>query len=246
MHVDLLAFGPHPDDVEIGMGGTLAHHAALGARIGLCDLTRGEMGSNGTPDERQAEADAARRVLGASWRVNLGLPDGALGPTRDQVTPIVELIRRCGPSIIAIPHAVDRHPDHGAAHRLLVRAIFDAGLRRFTATGDPWRPSAVCSYFINDMDVPSFVVDVSAFYERKREALACYRSQFQTGAPGSVPTRLTSPLFAQLVESRDAQFGARAGVRWAEGFLVPQPLHLPHLFGAFGVALPAPAAQARS
>src|SRR5215208_1657642 len=244
MQVDLLAFGPHPDDVEIGMGGTLAHHAALGARIGLCDLTRGEMGSNGTPDEREAEADAARRVLGAAWRVNLGLPDGALGPTRDQVTPIVELIRRCRPPIIAIPHAVDRHPDHGAAHHLLVRAIFDAGLRRFTAAGDPWRPSAVCSYFINDLEVPTFVVDVSMFYERKREALACYRSQFQTGAPGAVATRLTSPLFAQLVESRDAQFGARAGVHWAEGFVMREPLRLAHLLAAAGLDLPQPAAQA--
>ena len=246
MQVDLLAFGPHPDDLEIGMGGTLAHHAALGAHVGLCDLTRGEMGSNGTPDERVTEADAARRVLGAAWRVNLGLPDGALSPTRDQVTAIVELIRGCRPSIIAIPHAADRHPDHAAAHHLLVRAIFDAGLRRFTATGDPWRPTAVCSYFINDLDVPSLVVDVTAFYARKREALGCYRSQFQADAPGAVATRLTSPLFAQLVESRDAQFGARAGVRWAEGFVVSQPLRPAHLFAAFGVALRQPAAQASS
>jgi len=244
MHVDLLAFGPHPAATEIGMGATLAKHASLGARIGLCDLTRGEMGSNGTPDERVAEAEAAGRVLGASWRVNLGLPDGLLSAARDQVTAVVELIRGARPAIIAIPHAVDRHPDHGAAHHLLVRAIFDAGLRRFPAPGEPWRPSAVCSYFINDLDTPSLVVDVSAFYERKREALACYRSQFQNGVPGAVATRLTSPLFAQLVESRDAQFGARAGVRWAEGFLMREPLRLAHLLAAAGLDLPQPAAQA--
>jgi bacillithiol biosynthesis deacetylase BshB1 len=244
MQVDLLAFGPHPDDIEIGMAGTLAKHAALGARIGLCDLTRGEMASNGTPEERVAEGEAAGRVLGAMWRINLGLPDGALSATSDQVAAVAELIRRARPGVIAIPHATDRHPDHGAAHHLLVRATFDAGLRRFGAAGDPWRPSAVCSYFINDAITPSFVVDVSAFYERKREALACYRSQFGTDTPGAVATRLTSALFAQLIESRDGQFGAGAGVRWAEGFVVQQPLRPHHVFAAFGLDLPAAAGQA--
>lgn len=244
MHVDLLAFGPHPDDIEIGMAGTVVGQVALGARVGLCDLTRGEMGSNGTPDERVAEAERAGRVLGAAWRTNLGLPDGGLSSTPVQVTAVAELIRRARPSVIAIPHVTDRHPDHGAAHHLLVRAIFDAGLRRFTAAGEPWRPSGVCSYFINDGDAPSFVVDVSEFYDRKREALACYRSQFRPEAAGAVATRLTSPLFAQLVESRDAQFGARVGVRWAEGFGVPRPLRFPHLLAAFGLDRPDRAAKA--
>jgi N-acetylglucosamine malate deacetylase 1 len=246
MHVDLLAFGPHPDDIEIGMAGTVAKHAALGARVGLCDLTRGELGSNGTPETRVQEGDAAARVLGAAWRVNLGLPDGGLSPTRDQVTAVAELIRRAQPSIMAIPHARDRHPDHGAAHLLLVRAIFDAGLRRFPATGNPWRARAVCSYFINDHDAPSFVVDVSEFYERKREALACYRSQFSAESPDAVVTRLTSPLFAQLVESRDSHFGARADVRWAEGFVAQQPLRMSQLFAAFELDMPTRAARASS
>ena len=246
MHVDLLAFGPHPDDIEIGMAGTVAKHAALGARVGLCDLTRGELGSNGTPEARVEEGDAAGRVLGAAWRVNLGLPDGGLSPTRDQVVAVAELIRRAQPSIVAIPHARDRHPDHGAAHLLLVRAIFDAGLRRFPATGDPWRARAVCSYFINDHEAPSFVVDVSEFYERKREALACYRSQFSAETPDPVVTRLTSPLFAQLVESRDSQFGARADVRWAEGFVAQQPLRMGQLFAAFELDMPTRAPRASS
>jgi N-acetylglucosamine malate deacetylase 1 len=246
MHVDLLAFGPHPDDIEIGMAGTVAKHAALGARVGLCDLTRGELGSNGTPEGRVQEGDAAARVLGAAWRVNLGLPDGGLSPTRDQVIAVTELIRRAQPSIVAIPHARDRHPDHGAAHVLLVRAIFDAGLRRFPATGDPWRARAVCSYFINDHDAPSFVVDVSEFYERKREALACYGSQFSAESPDAVVTRLTSPLFARLVESRDSHFGAGADVRWAEGFVAQQPLRMSQLFAAFELDMPTRAARASS
>ena len=112
MDVDLLAFGPHPDDLEIGMGGTLALHADLGARVGLCDLTRGEMSSNGTPEERAAEAARAAAVVGARWRENLGLPDGGLAVVPEQVIAIVELIRRARPRVVAIPHARDRHPDH--------------------------------------------------------------------------------------------------------------------------------------
>jgi bacillithiol biosynthesis deacetylase BshB1 len=239
MQVDLLAFGPHPDDLEIGMGGTLCRHAVLGAAVGLCDLTRGELGSNGTPEERLAEAELARHVLGCRWRENLGLPDGGLAPERDQIVAIVEVIRRSRPRIVAVPFWSDRHPDHVSAHNLIVRAVFDAGLRRFSAPGDPWRADLVCAYFINELTTPTFVVDVSAVYDRKQEALACYRSQFQPDAPDRVSTRLTSPRFAQLIESRDAQFGAQVGVAHAEGFVVRDPLRLPHLFAAAGIELPA-------
>ena len=237
--VDLLAFGPHPDDLEIGMGGTLAHHAARGARVGLCDLTRGERGSNGTPDERVAEGEAASAVLGAAWRVNLGLPDGGLAIVPDQVRAIAAILRSARPVIVAIPFERDRHPDHAAAHALLVRAVFDAGLRRFEAPGEPWRPARVVSYFINDNTPPTFVVDVTAVYEVKRRALACYRTQFSAEGTGGVATRLTSPLFAQLVESRDAQFGASAGVRFAEGFVARDPLLLADLFAAAALEPPA-------
>jgi bacillithiol biosynthesis deacetylase BshB1 len=222
--VDLLVFGPHPDDLEIGMAGTIARHVDQGARVGLCDLTRGELGSNGTVEQRGAEAEEARAVVGASWRVNLGLPDGDLSLERAQRRAVAELVRRARPAAVAIPSGADRHPDHVAAHALLRRALFDAGLRRFAAEGDPWRPDRMSEYFINDSTAPVLVVDVSAVYERKRAALACYRSQFAPAGTGAVPTRLTSPLFAQLVESRDAHFGALAGVRYAEGFIVREPM----------------------
>jgi bacillithiol biosynthesis deacetylase BshB1 len=234
MHVDLLAFGPHPDDLEIGMGGTLRRQADLGGRVGLCDLTRGEMGSNGTPQGRVEEAERAAAVLRAQWRHNLGLPDGGLTTAREHVTPVVELIRRARPRVVAIPYDGDRHPDHVAAHGLLKRAVFDAGLRRFAAAGEPWRPDLVCLYFINDWATPTFVVDVSEVYTSKREALACHESQF-AATPGAAPTRLTSPQFMQLVESRDAQFGAQSGVRFAEGFIVREPLRFPHLLAATGL-----------
>jgi bacillithiol biosynthesis deacetylase BshB1 len=235
--VDLLVFGPHPDDLEIGMAATIAIHTAQGARVGLCDLTRGERGTNGTPADRVAEADEASRFLGATWRENLALPDGGLSLAPEQVDAIVALIRRARPPMAAIPYAPDRHPDHVAANSLLRRAIFDAGLRRYPASGDPWRPVRIVEYFINDWRPPSFVVDVSAVYERKRTALACYRSQFAPVADDAAGTRLTSPLFMQLVESRDAQFGALTGARFAEGFVVREPTRFIDLFAATGQRL---------
>jgi bacillithiol biosynthesis deacetylase BshB1 len=221
--VDLLAFGPHPDDLEIGLGGTLAKHAALGHRVGLCDLTRGELASNGAPEERVKEGEAARQVLGARWRENLGLPDRAIGADRDHIRQAVELIRRSRPRAVALPYWQDRHPDHSAAAAMLKDAVFNARLSRYQAAGDPWQVEWTCFYFINDAAPVSFVIDVSEHYDTKRRALACYRSQFSRGGT-SVETRLNSPRFNQLVESRDAQFGALAGVAFAEGIVVTEPV----------------------
>ena len=224
MSIDLLVFGPHPDDIEIGLGGTVARHTAAGDRVGLCDLTRGELSSNGTPEQRQVEAAAAAAVLGALFRENLGWPDGGIEATPAIIRSAVDIIRRHRPRAIAIPHWEDRHPDHVAASHVLRTAIFRSGLRRSATGHDPWRPDWVCYYFINDSTAPSFVVDVSDHYQRKREALECYRSQFAPAGDGAVATRLTAATFRQLVESRDAQFGALAGVAFAEGLVVREPV----------------------
>jgi bacillithiol biosynthesis deacetylase BshB1 len=228
MPLDLLVFGPHPDDLEIGTGGTIVRHSSMGLSVGLCDLTAGEMGSNGTPPQRLQEAEAARVMLGAVWRENLRWPDRRIGKDPGHLEEAVAFIRRHRPRVIAVPHWTDRHPDHGAASAVLTEAVFNAGLRRYTAEGEAWRADWVCYYFINDSADPSFVVDVSDFYERKREALDCHATQFQPAADRAA-TRLNTPLFRQLIESRDAQFGARAGVRWAEGFVVREPLLRPTL-----------------
>ena len=128
--VDLLAFGPHPDDLEIGLAGTIASHTAGGFHVGLCDLTRGELGSNGTPEERLAESEAARGVLGASWRVNPGWPDGAITGSDAQIASAAALIRRCRPRTTALPYWNDRHPDHRPASQVPKRAGVLAALRR--------------------------------------------------------------------------------------------------------------------
>ena len=231
--VEVLAIGPHPDDIEIGIGATVAKHAAAGHRVGLCDLTAGEMGSNGTVEERLREAEAARAVLGAAWRVNLRLPDRALGTTPEHVRTIASIVRRSRPAAVAIPYWSDRHPDHVAASQLVTDAVFNAGLRRYAADGEVWKPGWICYYFINDAAAPSFVVDVSDHYETKRRALACHVTQFKPAGSDAVTTRLTDFTFQQLVESRDAQFGALAGVAFAEGFVVKQPVVRPHLIPAW-------------
>lgn len=223
--LDLLAFGPHPDDLEIGMGGTIARHTAAGRSVGLCDLTGGEMGSNGTVPERIAEAESARLVLGASWRENLQWPDRRFGGDRACLDQAVAFIRRHRPRVVAMPYWTDRHPDHVAASELLTEAVFNAGLRKYPAEGDAWKAEWIAYYFINDTASPSFLIDVTDSYEDKRRALDCHASQFIPPLPsGGVSTRLNTPLFRQLIESRDAQFGALAGVRWAEGFVVREPV----------------------
>lgn len=227
MSVDVLVFGPHPDDLEIGLGGTIARHVAEGGRVGLCDLTGGELGSNGTPEERRAEALEAASVLGAAWRENLGWPDG--GITTEFLPQAVELIRQHRPSVVAVPHWDDRHPDHVSSSRVLQEAVFRSGLRRYGPGRDAWRVDWICYYFINQSVPPSFVVDVSSHYEAKRRALRCHRTQFAPSGSDAVPTRLTASSFFQLIESRDAQFGAQIGVAFAEGVVVREPVERPNL-----------------
>jgi N-acetylglucosamine malate deacetylase 1 len=236
-HCDLLAFGPHPDDIEIGLAGTIAVHTAAGFHVGLCDLTRGELGSNGTPEEREAEGEAARVVLGAAWRRNLRWPDGGITGDDLQIADVARLVRQCRPRAVAIPYWDDRHPDHRAASQAVTQGVFRSGLRRFVIGDalDAWRPEWICYYFINDSVPPSFAIDVSAQYEKKREALACHRTQFVPTDGGKVETRLTSPRFRQMIESRDAHLGALSGVAFAEGLLVKEPLLRPTIFRSWSL-----------
>jgi bacillithiol biosynthesis deacetylase BshB1 len=224
MSIDLLVFGPHPDDIEIGLGGTIARHTAAGHSVGLCDLTEAELSSNGTVEQRREEAAAAARVLGVRWRENLRWPDGGIAETPNMIRSAVDIIRRQRPRTVAIPYWDDRHPDHVAASRVLRVAAFRSGLRRYAPEAEPWRPDWICYYFINDAAPPSFVVDVSPYYRQKRDALDCYRSQFAPPEAEAVATRLTHATFRQLIESRDAQFGALAGVAFAEGVVVREPV----------------------
>ena len=223
---DIVAVCAHPDDAELAMGGTIAREAARGRRVALVDLTRGECGSRGTPETRAAEAAEAARILGAAHRESLGLPDARLQAAPEHRDPMVEAIRRLRPRVVLLQHWEQRHPDHAAASRIVYDACFLAGLRNYRPDlGPPFRPAklayAVTMTEANDLS-PSFVVDVTAFWETKLRAISAFGSQFAP-APGE-----TGPLpldrFKEAVELAGRRHGQRIGVRYGEGFVTREPL----------------------
>ncbi len=223
---DVLAFGAHPDDAEAACGGLLVQLVRQGYRVAICDLTRGELASNGTVAERRAEAEAAARVLGLHGRLDLGLPDGGLhAEDPEQRRCIVATLRTHVPRLILIPDLAARHPDHLAAHALLRQAQFFCGVAGYDAGMPPVeRPVLVRALDFHPM-VPSFVVDVSAVLPLKLEALRCYRSQFEPG-PGRVPTLLNDPAYLQRVETNARTYGQLIGCTAGEPYAVDGPVPL--------------------
>jgi bacillithiol biosynthesis deacetylase BshB1 len=218
--LDVLAIGAHPDDVELGCGGTLAGMASAGRRVGILHLTGGEGGTRGTPDERRAEARRAGEALGAATVEILDCGDGNLrGGTAEQEL-LIEVLRRWRPDLVLGPSPSDRHPDHERAHRLVKEACFYSGLRSRGGGGDAHRPAAVYSYMQHDPFDPSFVVDVTGAWERKLAALAEYRSQLYQGeaTPDGPPTRVASRDFRDAVEGRARYFGQLVGATYGEPF----------------------------
>ncbi|WP_274364693.1 bacillithiol biosynthesis deacetylase BshB1 [Paenibacillus thermotolerans] len=219
--LDILAFGAHPDDVEIGMAGTIAKHTAAGYRVGICDLTQAEMSSNGDVITRKKEAENAAAVLGLSYRSCLELPDRGLRMTDEYLEKIVREIRACRPRLVFIPYWQDRHPDHVACSAIMQEAIFNAKLRKYASDASAWTVERTYFYFINDVVDSELAVDVSDVYELKRRALMSYRSQFEIGE-GAVATPLNQG-YVERVEQRDGLLGGKLGVRFAEGFVTKIP-----------------------
>ena len=223
--IDVLAFGPHPDDVEIFCGGVMIRLAQLGYRTGVVDLTRGELASRGTVEERAREAEAAAAVMGLAFRENLGLPDGFLDPSpaSAHVGPVVEAIRRHRPEIVLIPWLTERHPDHVAAARLLLRAAFLSALARFETSParERFAPRRVVHYEMRVRMEGGFVVDTSAAWPAKLEAIRCHASQIGLGP---VPTLIGSPLALDAIEARDRYQGSRIGVRHGEALRTAETL----------------------
>jgi len=222
--VDMLAFGAHPDDVEIGMAATIAKHAQAGVRFGVCDLTRAEMSSNGTVELRQREAAEASEAMGIVYRSCLGLPDRGLTGSPDQIAAIVREIRKLRPRIVFAPYWNDRHPDHNAASRLVEEAVFSAKLRRYMPELEPVQVEELYFYYINDVAEVDLVVNVSDWYEAKRRALSAYRSQFEPG-PDTVATPLNQR-YVENVEARDRLLGGQRGWSHAEGFAAKRPVEV--------------------
>jgi len=230
MNIDLLAFGAHPDDVEIGAGGVMALHRGLGFAVGICDLTEGEMSSNGTVLTRRQESRAAAEQLGVAVRTNLQLQDRNLRLTQEAIEKVVVSIRTYRPRIVLAPYPDDRHPDHGWCARIVREAIFSSGLKHYLAKDlVPYRPHSFYYYFINDTHPISLCVDVSSVYEQKRKALRCYETQFY-GTNGNATTPLNTGSFLTAIEGRDAMFGAQIGVPYAEGLVAAQTIGVSSLF----------------
>ncbi|WP_025685876.1 bacillithiol biosynthesis deacetylase BshB1 [Paenibacillus maysiensis] len=229
MTLDILIFGAHADDAEIGMGGTIAKHTAAGLKVGVCDLTRAEMSSNGDVDTRMAEAEDASKVLGLAARTNLGLPDRGLYVTPENVAAVTAEIRRHAPKVVFAPYWEDRHPDHVMCSKLVEEAVFNAKLRRFM----PEQPAVLVEqlyfYFINDIGRTDLIVDITEHVEAKEQALLSYASQFQA-APGK--DTVSTPLnqgYTERVKARDSLLGQRKLISYAEGFASKTP-HLVKLF----------------
>jgi bacillithiol biosynthesis deacetylase BshB1 len=237
--LDLLAVGAHPDDVELACGGTLALLAARGRQVGIVHLTRGEAGTRGTVEARRREAEAAAREIGAAVMEILDCGDGALRHGRAEEDALIAVLRRHRPDAVLGPPPQDRHPDHGRAHTLVADACFYAGLAGRTLPGadgglPPHRPAAVFHYMQHDSFEPHFVVDVTAAWERKTAALACYGTQLQvprdwgdggeTGDDDAPITKVATPEFSLAVEGRARHFGLLVGAALGEPFASPLPL----------------------
>jgi len=225
MKLDVLAIGAHPDDVELGCGGTLALLAGRGLKAGILHLTHGEAGTRGTVAERRSEAEEAARILGASTLEFMDCGDGQLRRGREEEDELIAHLRRLRPEMVLGPSPTDRHPDHGRAHRLVADCSYYAGLAR-RGEGEPHRPAAVFSYMQHDPFEPSFVVDVSSAWKRKLEALAAYGSQLhQPGEAREEPkTKVASPEFRQAVEGRARHYGLLVGAAHGEAFWSRLPL----------------------
>lgn len=230
--IDVLAFGAHADDVEIGMGGSLAKWSKENKELVICDLTEAELSSNGDTNTRKKESLHAASALGIKDRVNLGLPDRGLLLSEDGIREVARIIREFRPKVIFAPRPQDRHPDHGNCSQIVTEAMFSAGIRKYSV-GDEikaHKPTALYHYMINGFTMPTFIIDISQYMDQKIQALQAYQSQFFKLEEG-VQTPLTEG-YIESVMARERIFGKEAGVQYAEGFMAIKPLLLQHdIFG---------------
>lgn len=221
--VDILAFGAHPDDVEMSAGATLAKEIAAGKTVGIVDLTQGELGTRGTPEIRKQEALNAAKILGASFRVNLGLADGFFQNDRQSQLKVIEVLRRAQPKIVLCNALQDRHIDHPKGSDLVSDSCFLSGLRKIEtfhqgSTQDPWRPAHVYHYIQwNDIE-PNFVVDVTGFMEQKLASVFAYNSQFFDPNSKEPQTPISTENTRDSLTYRYRNLGRLIGTDFGEGF----------------------------
>lgn len=220
----ILAIGVHPDDIELSCAGTLAKHTKTGHKVGVLDLTQGELGTRGTPEIRLEEAAASAKILGLSVRENLGFRDGFFQNDEAHQLGIIRYLRRWRPKIVLANAVEDRHPDHGRAGRLIAEACFLSGLARIETIDEAghfqeaWRPRRVFHYIQDRQLPPDLAVDISDAFETKLESIRAFRSQFHNPDSDEPETYISSQDFLEQIRYRDAMMGKRIGVKYAEGF----------------------------
>jgi bacillithiol biosynthesis deacetylase BshB1 len=235
MKVDILAFGAHPDDVELSCSGTILKHISFGKKIAIVDLTRGELGTRGSAELRQKEAEASSAIMGVHYRECLNMKDGFFLNDELHQLKVVEMIRKYQPEIVLCNAISDRHPDHARAGKLVADSCFLSGLVKVETKHDgkqqeAWRPKAVYHYVQDRFMQPDFVVDISEFAEKKRQSILAFSSQFYQPDSTEPETPISSPEFLENVFSKMSVFGRPIGVRYAEAFCTERTPGVSSLF----------------
>ena len=235
MKLDILVIAAHPDDAELACSGTIASQIAKGYKVGILDLTKGEMGTRGTPEIRMQESEESSRILGISARENIGFKDIFFKDDDQHRLEIIKIIRKDQPEIVLANAVSDRHPDHGKGGAVASNACFMSGLRKIETTldgivQDPWRPKYVYHYIQNNYIKPDFVVDITDFWETKIESIKAFKSQFYDPNNKEPASFISSAEFLDFIEARAREFGHSIMVKYGEGFTVASNLGITDLF----------------
>jgi N-acetylglucosamine malate deacetylase 1 len=235
MKLDVLAIGAHPDDVELGCSGTLITAVKQGKKVGIVDLTQGELGTRGTIESRYQEAEDAGKIIGISVRENLKMRDGFFQNDEAHQLKLIGSLRKYKPEIVIGNIYEDRHPDHGKAGNLIYDACFLSGLAQVKTKNEQgeeqekWRPKYLLHYIQDRFYEPDIILDISDVWEQRMEAILAYRSQFHSTEINGPQTYISSPEFMEAIVSRARLLGKRIGVRFAEGFLSKKSIGLKSL-----------------
>jgi len=235
MKLDILVLAAHPDDAELGCGGTIARQVASGSKVGIIDFTRGELGTRGTVQTRDQEAKDSAQILGISVRENLNFRDGFFKNDEEHQREVIRMIRKYQPEIVLANATYDRHPDHGKGAGLAFEASFYAGLAKIETTDNgvnqkPWRPKHLYHYIQSQYIQPDFVMDVSDFWETKMKSIRAYKTQFHNPNSNEPETFISSPAFIKFLESRAQELGHAIGATYGEGFTVRRVIGVNDIF----------------
>lgn len=235
MTLDILALAAHPDDAELSCAATLMKHVDLGYKVGICDLTRGELGTRGTPELRAEESKASTEILKIHARENLGLADGFFENNKENQLELIKIIRKYRPKIVFLNAPDDRHPDHGRSAKLESDACFLSGLRKIETklNGEfqkEWRPQFMYHYIQDRLLPHDFVIDVSPYFERKIQAIKAFKSQFFDPSSAEPATYISDPKYFDYIEARMIEYGHAIGVKYGEGFIKQRQLGINNIF----------------